>query len=74
MCKPTLETVQGGTCLLYLYHSHMQGSLSDDEIIDFFRYGERKQIRLTRKITVLCGLLKSNKDIILNNTFNPFEC
>lgn len=55
-----------------LCHSHMQGSLSDDEIIDFFRYGERKQIRLTRKITVLCGLLKSNKDIILSNTFNPF--
>ena len=46
--------------------------LTDGEIIDFFQSGEKKQLYLTRNITVLCNLIKSNRDIILSNTFNPF--
>lgn len=46
--------------------------LTDGEIIDFFQSGEKKQLYLTRNITVLCKLIKSNRDIILSNTFNPF--
>ncbi len=49
-----------------------QPYLSDGEIMNFFRCGENRQMQLTRNITVLCNLMKSNKDIILSNTYNPY--
>lgn len=49
-----------------------QPYLSDGEIMDFFRCGENKQLQLTRNITMLCNLIKTNKDIILSNTYNPY--
>lgn len=47
--------------------------LTDGEIIDFFQSGEKKQLYLTRNITVLCKLIKSNRDIILSNTLTRLE-
>lgn len=47
--------------------------LTDEEIIDFFRYGDSRQLTVTRQMVVLLDMLNSYEELIIKNTFTPYN-